>query len=357
MTTTVLSPARRGKRAVTAVAAAALVTVLAAALAGCATTPDPAGPAEADEVTTVRFALDWTPNTNHTGLYVAINRGYFAEEGIEVEILPYTSSNPDVIVDAGQAEFGIGFQDTASMSIAAGAELRSVLAVEQTWTTEVSVLADRDEIDSPADLDGLVYGGFGTAAEEATMRGILRAAGGRGEFETVVLGTSAYEALYSSDVDFTVPYVAWEGVEAARRGVELKSFAYTDYGFPDSYQVIVLGNRNWLDAHPEAARGFVRALARGYRDAIDDPDTAATILQEENRELLTDLDFLIESQRMLSERFMLDDTGAFGLQTEEHWSELGAFLFDSDLLVDASGTPLSEQPDWASFFTNDYLQP
>lgn len=335
-------------------AVAALLTVT--ALSGCANSVAE-GASDADGThTTIRFALDWTPNTNHTGLYVALNQGYFEEVGIDVEIVPFNSSNPEVLVNAGQAEFGISFQDTASMSIASGADLRSVLAVEQTWAKEVAVLAERDDLNSPADLDGLVFGGFDNPAETVTMQGVVQAAGGNGEFDTVVLGTNSYEALYSGDVDFTVPYIAWEGIEAEQRGVELKTFPYTDYGFPDAYQIIVVGNGSWLDENPETARDFVQALAHGYEDAIADPESAAQILQEENAGLLTDLDMLVASQMLLSEQFMLDENGDFGLQTEEHWSELGEFLFDAGLLTGPDGAPLPEQPDWGEFFTNEYLQ-
>lgn len=336
--------------------AAAMLVGCQAAAPGDAEADAAAGANDASgELTTVKFALDWTPNTNHTGLYAAIHQGYFEEVGIEVEVLPFNSSNPEVLVDAGQAEFGISFQDTATMSMAAGADLRSVLAVEQTWATEVAVLADRDDIESPADLDGLIFGGFDNPAETITMRGVVQAAGGEGDFETMVLGTSAYEALYSGDVDFSVPYVAWEGIEAEHRGVELKTFAYTDYGFPDAYQVIVVGNGSWLDEHPEVARDFVGALTRGYEDAIAAPDAAAEMLQQENAGLLTDLDLLVESQRMLSQEYMLDEHGEFGRQTETQWSELGDFLFETGLLVDGDGAPLAEQPDWSTFFTNEYL--
>ena len=172
----------------------------------------------------------------------------------------------------------------------------------------------------------------------------------------MTLGTSAYEALYSGDVDFTVPYVAWEGIEAEHRGVDLKTFAYTDYGFPDAYQVLVVGNNTWLEDNPDTARGFVQALARGYEDSVEDPEAAAKILQEENAGLLTDLDMLVESQQMLADDYMLDDNGDFGIQTEQHWSELGQFLFDSELLTDNNGKPLDEQPEWSEFFTNEYLR-
>ena len=336
--------------------AAASVLALATLLTSCAGGDAAEEASTSNAKTTVRFALDWTPNTNHTGLYVALNKGYFEEAGIDVEILPFNNSNPEVLVDAGQAEFGISFQDTASMSMASGADLKSVLAVEQTWATEVAVLADRDDIQSPADLDGLTFGGSDNPAETKTMQGVVQAAGGDGEFETVTLGTTAYEALYSGDVDFTVPYVAWEGIEAEHRGVDLKTFAYTDYGFPDAYQVLVVGNNTWLEDNPDTARDFVQALARGYEDSVEDPESAAKILQEENAGLLTDLDMLVESQEMLADKYMLDDNGDFGVQTEEHWSELGQFLFDSDLLTDNNGKPLDKQPAWEEFFTNEYLQ-
>ena len=68
-----------------------------------------------------------------------------------------------------------------------------------------------------------------------------------------MLGTAAYEALYAGQVDFTEPFVAWEGIEAELRGQPLKTFAYTDYGFPDAYSVILIGNSPWLAQHPDLA--------------------------------------------------------------------------------------------------------
>ena len=313
------------------------------------------GAGEEDGMTKVRFALDWTPNTNHTGLYVAMEKGYFKEAGLDVEVVPYNDSNPVLLVDSGNAEFAADTQDRMTMAKAAGADVRSVLAIEQNWTTEVSVLAERDDIKRPADLDGKVFGGFGSPADHAILKAIIRGDGGKGEFEEVTLGTSAYEALYSHDVDFTVPYVAWEGIEAADRGVELKNFTYTDYGLPDSYQMVVVGGNKWMEENPEDAKKFVQAIQRGFQDAVDNPDEAAEILQKQNPDVLTDLEFLKKSQRMLSEKYMLDENGKFGTQTQEQWSELGQFLFDNKLLVDASNNPLTEAPDWSTYFTNEYI--
>ena len=129
-----------------------LLAVLALVLAGCAGSGGGDG-------RTIRVALDWTPNTNHTGLFVAQAEGWFAEAGLDVEFLPYNSTSPDTLVSAGAAEFGISFQDTFTYSKAAGAEITSVMAVLQRWGSEIAVRADRADITSPADLDDVLAPG------------------------------------------------------------------------------------------------------------------------------------------------------------------------------------------------------
>ena len=209
---------------------AALAAAPALAAVGCGGGGAP--PASGGGRTTVRFAMDWTPNTNHTGLYAAQQQGWFTDAGLDVQILPYNSTSPDTLVSSGAAEFGISFQDSFTVSKAAGADIVSVLAVLQHWGTAIGMRADRADLRSPRDLDGKTYGGFGAAYEVPKMQAIIRAAGGKGDFKTVVLGTSAYEALYAGQVDFTEPFLAWEGIEAELRNEPLKTFAYADYGSP-----------------------------------------------------------------------------------------------------------------------------
>ncbi len=326
---------------------ASLLAVLALVLAGCA--------GASGDGRTVRVALDWTPNTNHTGLFVAQAEGWFADAGLDVEILPYNSTSPDTLVSAGAAEFGVSFQDTFTYSKAAGADITSVMAVLQHWGSEIAVRADRADITSPADLDGAVYGGFGGPGEEPKMRAVIQGAGGRGEFSTVVLGTSAYEALYAGEVDFTEPFVAWEGIEAELRGEPLKTFAYTDFGFPDAYAVLLVGHSPWLAEHPEQARAFVQAAQRGYTLGAEDPDRAAQILLDANRDVLTEPELVRRSQRMLAERYLRDDAGVVGPQTAQRWEGFSGFLHDTGTLAGPDGAPLAERPDFTTWWTNDYL--
>ncbi len=327
---------------------AVLVAILALVLAGCS-----GGGSDR----TIRIALDWTPNTNHTGLYVAQAQGYFAEAGLDVEILPYNSTSPDTLVSAGAAEFGISFQDSFTFSKAAGADITSVMAILQHWASEIGVRADRADITSPADLDGTVYGGFGSAYEVPKMRSVIQDAGGTGEFETVVLGTSAYEALYAGEVDFTEPFVAWEGIEAELRGQPMKTFAYTDYGFPDAYNVLLIGNSPWLAENPGDAAAFVQAVQRGYQLGADDPARGAQILMDANPGVFTNPELVTRSQDLLAAEYLRDDSGVVGPQTLERWTGYSGFVADSGVLAGPDGSPLAGRPDFSTWFTNDFLAP
>jgi ABC-type nitrate/sulfonate/bicarbonate transport system substrate-binding protein len=247
----------------------ALLLVVTLLLAGCgggsAPGGAPAGGASAaGERTPIRIALDWTPNTNHTGLYVAQQEGWFDQAGLDVEFVPYNNTPPDTLVGSGAAEFGISFQDSFTYAKASGVDAVSVMAIAQHWTSQIAVRADRADITSPKDLDGKIYGGFGAAYEVPKMQAVIKDAGGTGQFQNVVLGTAAYEALYAGQVDFTEPFVTWEAIEAQLRGQPLKTFDYTDYGFPDSYNVLLIGT----------ARGCRRTRTRPGRSCR--PCSAAT---------------------------------------------------------------------------------
>ncbi|MFD4181807.1 ABC transporter substrate-binding protein [Rhodococcus sp. NPDC058514] len=304
---------------------------------------------------TIRFALDWTPNTNHSGLFVAQQQGYFAEAGLDVEVLPYNNTAVDTLIDAGNAEFGISTHDASTFSRSSGAHTVSVLAPLQHWATGIGVRADRADIVSPKDLDGKTYAGFGDPGENETLRQVIRNDGGTGDFNSVTLGTSAYEAVYSGKADFTVSYFAWEGIEAEHAGTPMKYFRYTDFGFPDAYAIVIDGNEDWLEAHPEQARAFVQALQRGYQFAADNPDQAAKLLIEANPGAFNDESLVLESQKMLAAQYMRDAAGKVGTQTLQQWAGNSGFLYQHGLLAGPDGNPLTSEPDWSTYFTNDYL--
>jgi ABC-type nitrate/sulfonate/bicarbonate transport system substrate-binding protein len=332
-----------------------LFLVLALLLAACGGGASPGSAPPSAQRVPIRIALDWTPNTNHTGLYVAQQEGWFAQAGLDVQFLPYNNTPPDTLVGSGAAEFGISFQDSFTYSKAAGADAVSVMAILQHRASRLAVRADRTDINSLKDLDGKTYGGFGAAYETPKIEAVIKDAGGTGRFTTVVLGTSAYEALYSGQVDFAEPFVTWEGIEADLRGEPLKTFDYSDVGFPDVYSVLLIGNGAWLQAHPDQARAFVQAAQRGYQLAADDPAQGVALLEKANPGVFTEPELVTRSQQMISQGYLRDESGRVGFQTAAKWAGLSGFLVDTGTVTGPDGKPLTARPDFTTWFTNDYL--
>jgi ABC-type nitrate/sulfonate/bicarbonate transport system substrate-binding protein len=212
-------------------------------------------------------------------------------------------------------------------------------------------------ITRPRLLDGKTYAGFGYPNEVPTLKSVIKADGGKGDFKVATLNGAAYEALYNKQADFTIPFTAWEGVEAKERGIDLRYFQFVDYGFPDFYQVVLACDRQWLQKEPDAARRFVAATVQGFEFAAKDPDAASAILIAENPGVFdANKKLPQESQRYLDDNgYLLDASGRFGTQTLERWTGYSGFLYDQGLLVDAAGKPLTAPLDYSSLFTTDFL--
>ena len=329
-------------------ATSAAMALIFAACGTAAPSVGPAGP--------VRLALDWTPNTNHTGFYVAAANGWYEEAGVDLQILPYATSTPEALIAAGQAECGISFQDALTFAAAAGAPIVSVMAILQHTAQEIAVL-DSSSIQRPRDLDGMTYAGFGYPNEVPTVQAVIEEDGGTGDFESVTLDTAAYDALYAERADFAITFTAWEGIEAAERGIKLRTFAFGDYGFPDFYQVVLACDSRWLEAEPDLARAFVAATVRGFAFGADQPDDAAAILIAENPGVFDGNPALpAASQRFLADGgFLRDANGEVGVQTLDQWRGYSGFLYEQGLLAGPDGKKLAEAPDYAALFTNDFL--
>ena len=332
---------------------AALAITALLSVAACGSSGDEKGEKGAAEVS---VALAWTPNTDHTGVYVADRLGYFAEQGLELKIIPYASTAPETLVAQGTADFGFSYQAGVAYAQAGGNDVVSVFAPNQKGTYVIGVRADRDDIKSPKDLDGRTYAGFGTPDEGPELEYVIKQDGGQGTFKNVTLDTAAYEAVYNGKADFTISVVTWEVVQAKLVGKPLKTFELTDYGFPDQYSNLLATSQKYLKGNGDEARKFLAAVQKGYAYAADHPKEAAQILIDANKSVFPDPELVIQSQQALVDGgYLRDDKGRVGYQSADHWNAYGDFLYGNGLLADGDGKKLSAKPDWSSYYTNDYL--
>lgn len=306
--------------------------------------------------TPVSVALDWTPNTNHIGLFVAEAKGFYEEAGVDVEILPYTDTSAAILVANNIADFGVLGSIGLFTQRTAGADLVATYALVQTETGRLVFKADRDDIKSPRDLDGKIYAGFGSGWETALISTIISHDGGVGEFETVTLGTSAYEALANGAVDFTLEVYTWEGVKAERDGPAQRAFRYADYGVPDQHTNFLGTTGAYLAEHPDTAQAFISASQRGYAYAVENPDEAADILVAANADTLLDRDFVRASlQAMIDGNYLKAEDGTIGTIDPGKMEAMGGFLFEAGLLKDGNGAAIEERPDFSTYYTNNLL--
>jgi len=294
----------------------------------------------------VTVSLDWTPNTNHAGLYVAQTLGFYDDAGIAVEILPFPNEGPEA-----------DFQFRSVLSLftlrTGGEDIMGVFAVNQREIGRLVFSGDRADIASPRDLEGLVYGGFGAAWEEALIGTMIANDGGEPDYETVALRTSVYDALDAGEVDFTLDHATWEGVQKELDGEAYGAFAYADYGVPDQHTSVVFARETTLAADPERAAAFIDATRRGYEYAVANPEEAGAILIAAAPELADQSELVHASLDLIvRENYFATPEGVAGLFDPDKMEALGVFLYENGALVGPDGEALAEQPDFSAYFTN-----
>ncbi len=298
--------------------------------------------------TPVTLALDWTLNTNHIGLVVAREKGFYAKAGLAVDILPYSDTSPAALLAAGKADFGyltsLGFVSAK----ASGADITALWATMQHETGRVVYNADNPAIKRPADLSGKTYAGFGSAWEAALIETMIRHDGGDPLWNTVTLGTGAYEALAMGRVDFTLEVSTWEGVNSALLGRRQASFTYADYGIPDQQNGFIATRSEMLAAQPDRVAAFMRATQQGYEWAAAHPDEAAEMLIAvggfSNAKLVHG-----SMHAIVDGGYLRDGDTPVGQIDPVRFAAMAQFLFEKGVLKGPDGAPLAwpgEVSDW-----------
>ena len=343
------------------VLAFALAATTGGGLAACSSSSSSSSPSSSsgggssEAPVTVTLALDWTPNTNHTGIYVAQQLGYFKAAGIDLRIVPYGSTAPETLVSTHKADFGISYQDGLTEAAATGGDITSVFAITQKTDVVIGVRANSG-ITSPKQLDGKTYAGYGSPLEVPMLKYVIKQAGGTGTFKDVTLNTDAYQALYAGQADFALPEPTWEVIQAGLVGKPLTTFDLSTYGFPAIYSALIATSHQYLTANGDVARRFLGATLKGYQYAAAHPADAANLLIQANPSVLGAQRSLVEQSATLeATQYYKDANGQVGVQSDARWKALTDFLYANGILADASGKSLTTEPDVSALYTNAYL--
>ncbi len=302
--------------------------------------------AAAGELKDITLVLDWTPNTNHTGFYVAQSEGYYAEAGLNVNIIQPPEDGATMMVASGQAQFGVDFQDYLAPVFTSADEIpvTAVAALIQHNTSGIVSLKE-DGIDSPKGLEGKNYATWELPVEQAMIQNIVEADGG--DYSKVNLIpeyiTDVVSAL-QQDIDAVWIYYAWDGIATERAGLDTNMIYFKDITPEfDYYSPVIISNTNFLAEDPETAKAFLAATAKGYEYAIDNPEAAAQILCDAVPEL--DIDMVTESQQWLADQYKAE-VPQWGYIDQERWDAFYSWLYTNGL---------SDEIPAGYGFTNEYL--
>src|SRR6266568_4932361 len=314
------------------------------------TAPAPQGPRT---LTTMTLALDWTPNTNHTGIYVALDKGWYRDQGINLRLLPYSSNvSPDVLVSSGKADVGISATEGVVADAALGQPVVSIASIIQHNTSALVTLASSG-ITRPSMFDGKTYGAFGAPYETAVVGEIIKKDGGKGVFKNVTLSVDAMDALKAHRVDFVWIFQGWEGIQAQREGMKLNFFPITNYGVADYYTPTIVTSPAEIKQKADLLHRFMTATTQGYQFARTNAHEAAQILIDTNKGTFPDPGLVFASQDYLSPRYA-DPGRKWGLQDAAAWHGYPEFMLSSNGILDASGKPVKTM-NFDALYTNQFL--
>lgn len=300
-----------------------------------------------DTLTPVTLMLDWVPNVNHAGIFVADALGFFEDEGLDVTIIQPGEVYPEAAVISGEVEFGISFQEYVTLSRADGLPLVSIAAIIQHNTSGFALPAELN-IHSAADFEGLRYGSFGSPFEAPILEELMACAGG--DFSEVKFFETGYSdplvLLDQGQIDLAWIFYGVQGITAEVQDIDLSVIMLSDHTdcIPDYYTPVVITSEEMIENEGSLITSFLAAISRGYAYVSENPSESADILLDAVPEM--DREIVEAGLIWMAPRYQ-DDAPRWGEQKLEIWQRYADFVLDKGII--------SEAIDASAAFTNDFL--
>ena len=282
---------------------------------------------DTDSLEDVTVILDYVANTNHTGMYVALDQGYYEEQGLNVNIVEPTEGATATLVAVGKGDFGISYQEDVTIALASEDPLpiRAVAALIQHNTSGFATYADKN-ITSVKDFEGKTYAGWGGPGESAVLNAVMTQAGADFSKLNIVTSDGAGFAALKDQVDIMWFFEAWDNVKCELADFPINYTPVRDLDERlDYYTPVIIASEETLEQKPEMVRRFLAATEKGYLYAIENPEESAEILHKYTPDY--DMELLSRSQAYLTDKYM-EDSETWGTMKDSVWDNYTDFMVE-----------------------------
>lgn len=294
----------------------------------------------------VTVILDYVANTNHTGMYVALDQGYYKDAGLNVSIVEPTEGATATLVAVGKGDFGISYQEDVTIALTSADPLpiKAIAAILQHNTSGFATYEGKG-INSPKDFEGKTYAGWGGPGEEAVLKAVMTQDGADfSKLNMVISDGSGFEAL-KDKVDVMWFFEGWDNIKCELADFPIHYMPVRDLDSRlDYYTPVIIANDDTLKNKPEMVEKFLAATEKGYEYAIENPDESAEILLKYTPDSSPEL--LQKSQEYLADKYM-EDTDQWGVMKDEVWNNYTDFMVEYGVIDKAIPA--------ADCYTNEFL--
>jgi ABC-type nitrate/sulfonate/bicarbonate transport system substrate-binding protein len=301
--------------------------------AGCGSSSDSSTPTSAPAAKKhIKVMLDWTPNTNHSGMYLAKQNGYYDKAGLDVELVQPGEQGGLTDLASGNVDFAVSVEESLIPARAQGVPVVSIGSLLSTNTSSLMALSSSG-ITRPKDLEGKTYGGFGGELEKQLVSSLVQCDGGDpSKVKWADVGNADYRAgLEQHQYDFVWVFDGWDVIHLRQEGVAINTIPFAQHFncIPDWYTPLLATSEKMIKGDPDAVKKFMDATAHGYRDAIADPNAAADALMKGAPEL--DSKLVHESATYLAKYYAAAGE-PWGEQKPQLWTGFNDYLYKNNIV-------------------------
>ncbi|ETI69303.1 NMT1/THI5 like domain-containing protein [Neobacillus vireti LMG 21834] len=282
----------------------------------------------------VSLMLDWYPNAVHSFLYAAKEKGYFKEQGLDVQIqMPADTNDPLRLVAAEKIDMSISYQPQVLVARSEDIPVQSFAAIVRHPLIQLMVPTD-GPIHSPKDLMGKTIGYPAIPLDEAIIQTMMKTDGGDAKkVKMVDVGWDLIPAMATKKTDALMGgFINHEKLLLDKEGHPMRTLNPADYGVPDYYELVLVGSEKGLTAKPEVFKKFLAAITKGQQFVVDHPEEGLSILLG-HEEKTSPLEKDIETKSLQILLPLMDAKDKpFGSQDKETWEQVAEWLKSTKMI-------------------------